>query len=57
MLTAPTLSTAVGLTYQDECFFITVEAQRTYYEDREIDKEDSVMVKVVFKHLGEVGVE
>ncbi len=51
------LSTAVGLTYQDECFFITVEGKRTYYEDREIDQEDSIMVKVVFKHLGEVGVE
>ena len=51
------LSTAVGLTYQDECFFITIEGKRTYYEDREIDQEDSVMVKVVFTHLGEIGVE
>jgi LPS-assembly protein len=51
------LSTSVGLTYLDECFFITVEGKRTYYEDREIDEDNSVMVKVVFKHLGEVGVQ
>jgi LPS-assembly protein len=51
------LSTSVGLTYLDECFFITVEGKRTFYEDRDIDEEDSVMVKLVFKHLGEVGVQ
>ncbi len=51
------LSTGIGLTYQDECFFITVEGKRTFYEDREIDQEDSVMVKLVFKNLGEVGVQ
>jgi LPS-assembly protein len=50
------LSTSVGLTYLDECFFITVEGKRTYYEDRDIDQEDSVMIKLVFKNLGEVGV-
>ena len=50
------LETAFGLTYQDECFLITFEAKRTYYEDREIDEEDSVMVKLEFKFLGEVGV-
>jgi LPS-assembly protein len=51
------LSTSLGLTYLDECFFITVEGKRTYYEDREIDQEDSVMIKLVFKNLGEVGVQ
>jgi LPS-assembly protein len=51
------LSTSFGLTYQDECFFITVEAKRTYYEDREIGEEDSVMVKLVLTNLGEVGVQ
>jgi len=51
------LSTAVGLTYQDECFYIEIEGKRTFYEDREIDEEDSVMVKLVFKHLGQVAVE
>jgi LPS-assembly protein len=50
------LETAIGLTYQDECFLITVEGKRTYFEDREISEDDSVMVKLVFKFLGEVGV-
>jgi hypothetical protein len=48
------LETAIGLTYQDECFLITVEGKRTYFEDREISEDDSVMVKLVFKFLGEV---
>ncbi len=51
------LSTSLGLTYQDECFYITVEGQRAYYEDGEIDKEDSIMVKLVFKHLGQVALQ
>jgi LPS-assembly protein len=51
------LSTSIGLSYQDECFYITVEAERNHYKDREIDQEDSVMVKMVFKHLGEVSVQ
>jgi LPS-assembly protein len=52
-----TLSTSLGLTYQDECFYITLEGKRNYYEDREIEKEDSVMVKLVFKHLGQVSLQ
>jgi LPS-assembly protein len=50
------LETVIGLTYQDECFLITFEGKRAYFEDREISEEDSVMVKLVFKNLGEVGV-
>jgi LPS-assembly protein len=48
------LETAIGLTYQDECFLITLEVKREYFEDREINEEDSIMVKLEFKHLGEV---
>ncbi len=51
------LSTAIGLTYQDECFFISAEGKRTFYDDREIEPEDSIMVKVVFKHLGQISSE
>ena len=48
------LRTAVSLGYQDECFLIEAVAQRTNYRDREIEEDDSVFVRVVFKYLGEV---
>ncbi|MGD1878605.1 MAG: LPS-assembly protein LptD [Kiloniellaceae bacterium] len=47
------LRSAVSLTYQDECFLIEGVAQRTDYRDREIEADDSVFVRVVFKYLGE----
>ena len=47
------LRSAISLTYQDECFLIEGVAQRTNYRDRELQKDDSVFVRVVFKYLGE----
>jgi LPS-assembly protein len=47
-----TLSTSVGLTYQNDCFFIEVAGQRRFYSDREIDQDDSIFVQVKFKGLG-----
>lgn len=51
------LSSSIGLTYQDECFYIKIEGKRNHYKDREIDQEDSVMITLVFKHLGQVSVQ
>ena len=48
------LRSAVSLAYQDECFLIEAVAQRTDYRDREIEEDDSIFVRVVFKYLGEV---
>lgn len=48
------LHSAISLAYQDECFLIEAVAQRTNYSDREIEQDDSVFVRVVFKFLGEV---
>jgi LPS-assembly protein len=50
------LSSSIGLSYQDECFFIAIEGKRDHYKDREIDQEDSIMVKLVFTQLGNVGI-
>lgn len=47
------LRSALSLTYADECFLIEGVAQRTNYRDRELEEDDSVFVRVVFKHLGE----
>lgn len=52
-----TLSSSIGLSYQDECFYITIEGRRDHYKDREINQDDSVMVTLVFKHLGQVSVQ
>jgi LPS-assembly protein len=47
------LSTALSLTYQDECFLIEGVARRSEYRDRDIEPDNSIFVRVVFKHLGE----
>jgi len=47
-----TLSTSLGLTYQDECFLIEVVGQRRFFSDREIDHDNSIFVQVKFKTLG-----
>ncbi|MGH6946695.1 MAG: LPS-assembly protein LptD [Kiloniellales bacterium] len=49
------LDTQLGVTYQDECIQIDVAAERNFFNDREISSDDSIFVRVVFKHLGEVG--
>ena len=48
------LRSAVSLTYQDDCFLIEGVAQQTNFRDRELEKDTSVFVRVVFKYLGEV---
>ncbi|MEQ8354125.1 MAG: LPS-assembly protein LptD [Kiloniellaceae bacterium] len=48
------LRSAVSLTYQDECFLIEGVAQRSEFRDREIEPDDSIFVRVVFKYLGGV---
>lgn len=47
------LETAVSLAYQDECFLIEGVAQRSFFRDRDLEADDSVFVRIVFKHLGE----
>jgi LPS-assembly protein len=49
------LRSAISLTYQDECFLIEGVAQRTNFRDRELEQDDSIFVRVVFKGLGEAG--
>ena len=53
--TDDSLSTEVGVSYQDECFLIDIIAQRSFFEDREIEPEDSIFLRVGLKHLGQFG--
>ncbi len=47
------LRSAISLAYQDECFLIEGVAQRSEFRDRDLEPDDSIFVRVVFKYLGE----
>ncbi len=49
------LSWKAGITYEDECFAIRGGYERTFFNDRDVTKEDAFFVNVSFKHLGQVG--
>jgi LPS-assembly protein len=48
-----TRSARVGLIYEDECFTFTTSVDRSFFEDRDIKPEDTIMLRVSFKTLGE----
>jgi LPS-assembly protein len=43
------------LNYEDECFQLQVEYNRTFTQDRDVQPSDSILFRFVFKTLGEVG--
>lgn len=43
------------LNYEDECFYFQVDYSRTFTRDRDVKPSDSLLFRVVFKTLGEVG--
>lgn len=47
------LETRIGLTYQDECFLIEGIVERTFFNDRDLEPDDTFAIRFVFKHLGE----
>jgi LPS-assembly protein len=47
-------SLQMALTYEDECFAITTRAGRSFYEDRDLKPDDSIVVQLVFKTLGDL---
>ena len=47
--------TAMGLTFKNDCCLVELVGERKFFKDRELDQEDSIFVRIVFKHLGEVG--
>ena len=50
-----TLETRIGVAYEDECFTIETIGRRSFFEDRDVEADTSFFVRIVFKHLGEVG--
>jgi len=49
------LRSAFSLAYQNDCCLIEGVAERTDYQDRDVQSDDRVFVRVVFKGLGEAG--
>ena len=43
------------LNYEDECFLFQVDYSRTFTQDRDVKPSDTILFRVVFKTLGEVG--
>jgi len=44
----------LGLIYEDECFIFDSNLSRTFFSDRDLHPNDSIMFRLVFKTLGEV---
>lgn len=49
------LLSEIGVAYQDECFLIEAVAQRSFYDDADLEPDDSVFLRFVLKYLGEFG--
>lgn len=45
---------SLGFVYDDECFTFDATLTRSFYQDREIKPNDSILFRLVFKTLGEV---
>lgn len=43
------------LSYEDECFHFQLDYARTFTRDRDVQPSDTILFRVVFKTLGEVG--
>lgn len=48
------LSHGFNVTYEDECYAMKVDFTRTFTRDRDIEPSDTIFLRLVFKHLGEV---
>lgn len=51
------LLASAGLLYEDECFSFDTNFTRSFFRDRDFEETDTVLFRLVFKHLGEVGTE
>lgn len=48
------LEASLGVTYSDECIIIETVGGRSFFRDRDLEPDDFVIFRVVFKHLGEI---
>jgi LPS-assembly protein len=50
-----TQSAALNVTYRDECFLLSVTAERRNFEDRDLEPDDRIFVTVGLAQLGQFG--
>ncbi|MEQ8639469.1 MAG: LPS assembly protein LptD [Alphaproteobacteria bacterium] len=48
------LSSGLGAIYQDECYQMELSLDRNFTVDRDLQPDDTLFVRIVFKHLGQV---
>ncbi|MCC7016216.1 MAG: LPS-assembly protein LptD [Rhodospirillales bacterium] len=44
----------LNATYEDECFIFAATARRSFFHDRELKPDDSIIFRLTFKTLGEI---
>lgn len=44
-----------GVRYEDECLLFEMVGARSFFRDEDVDPSDSLLFRIKFKHLGEVG--
>ena len=49
-----TLFAGASLTYENECFKFTTDAQRSFTRDADLEPSDDILFRLTFKHLGAV---
>jgi len=47
-------TTGMNLTYENECLLFSTNIKRTFFENNELQPEDSIVFRILFKTLGEV---
>ncbi|MSP79547.1 MAG: LPS-assembly protein LptD [Rhodospirillales bacterium] len=45
----------LNATYEDECFIIAADVRRSFFYDRGLKTDDSIILRLTFKTLGEIG--
>nr|MDP9196154.1 hypothetical protein [Pseudomonadota bacterium] len=48
------LSAYLGLSYEDECFLMSLSFERSYTNREDIESGDTILLRLSFKNLGEV---
>lgn len=49
-----TRTAGLGISYEDECFIVATNFQRSFFEDREVKPDDTLTIRVGLKTLGEL---
>jgi LPS-assembly protein len=50
--TGGTINSGIGFVYEDECFNVSVDFNRDFTRDRDVEPSTTVSFRVRFKHLG-----